>query len=289
MILFSWSAGPRSLITMFVRIGPGEIALTRIRYGASRTAALKVRFTIAAFAAEYASVPDRADRAAIDAVLMIEPPFGLSFIKRAACRIPYTTPKKLTSKMSCQLVRSVSSSAAPRGAIAALLKTQSSGPNMPEASMAAATAASLRTSHWTNLKRPARRSDAAHAASSSPAATSTSAAMTDALSARNRLVVAAPMPFVPPVTTATLPARRPALLIPNLSATVCTQQYPTAFRTRQEAVSQEHQGNRRRWRTAAKLVEGIRVSQPPSIDRRMSVTYSLGHLQDAEQIGVRVD
>jgi len=86
-----WSSG--------VLMPPGQIALTRMRSGASSTATARVRLITAAFAAEYACGASPPLSPAIEAVLMNDPPSPCAFITRAPYFIPSITPRTRTAKV----------------------------------------------------------------------------------------------------------------------------------------------------------------------------------------------
>ena len=117
---------------------PGQMALTRMRCGASSTATARVRLITAALAAEYACGPSPPLSPAIDAVLMKQPPCPCAFITRAPCFMPRNTPRTSTAKVQSHSSASMCVIGPKAPATPALLNTQS---RRPKASRAAAMAA----------------------------------------------------------------------------------------------------------------------------------------------------
>ena len=138
---------------------------------------------------------------------MIEPP-GL--IAAMACLVPRKTPSQFTD----MLLRQLSSVTSGKGSMMptpALFTSTSRPPKRSTiAGIAASQSASLVTSRAMNIA--SAPSAASAAASASPPSRSISASAIGAPSAASARQHALPIPFAAPVTSATRPSSRPAIL-----------------------------------------------------------------------------
>src|SRR4051812_41492050 len=199
------SAFANSPLSIGVLTGPGHRALTRIPSLANCTASSRLMASTPPLLAVYeiceVAEPSTATN---DAVLMIEPP-PCTRICSMAYLLQRKTEVRLTSctrrHASSPVVRMESSSG---GEIPALLNATSRPPKV-----STARSKSLRTSP-SAVTSVATNSPPTSSAAALPLASSTSAHTIWAPSAPNRRTVASPMPLPAPVTTATLPASRPA-------------------------------------------------------------------------------
>src|SRR4051794_22495486 len=194
-----------SSLSIGVLTGPGHRALTRMPSLANCTASSRLMASTPPLLAVYeiceVAEPSTATN---DAVLMIEPP-PCTRICSMAYLLHRKTEVRLTSctrrHASSPVVRMESSSG---GEIPALLNATSRPPKV-----STARSKSLRTSP-SAVTSVATNSPPTSSAAALPLASSTSAHTIWAPSAPNRRTVASPMPLPAPVTTATLPASRPA-------------------------------------------------------------------------------
>ena len=143
----------------------------------------------------------------IDEMLMIEPP---ARIAPMACLVPRKTPSTLTDMLLRQLSSVTSGSGSMMPTPALFTSTSRPPKRSTMAGIAASQSASWVTSRATNIVSapPAESS----AASASPPSRSISASATGAPSAASARAQALPMPFAAPVTSATRPSSRPAIL-----------------------------------------------------------------------------
>lgn len=214
----AWASFP--LCINGVKMRPGQMALTRMRWGASSSPVVCARLITAALAAEYACGPAPPPTPAIDAVLMMDPPVPCGIMTRAACLVPSITERTRMAKVSSQASASSSVIGPNAPPMPALLNTTSSCPKASTASsVIAATSSSTATSVRVKRARSLRPAPVSSSMNACPASALRSPITTEAPSARNSSTVDRPMPLAPPVITAALPASRPPEL-PLLSLIV---------------------------------------------------------------------
>jgi len=182
---------------------PGAYVLTVMPYFARSRAAVCVKPRTANFVAEYRAMPGLPTCPACDAALMMRPPCPRALKARVAACVPQTTPLKLIEN-SFSMVSGVISSIGDGGAMPALLMITSKPSSCATAWSTAAKTLSRSATLTRSAMAPAALPPSA-AATFSAASTLRSAIATRKPSACSRSAMASPMPWPPPVTSATLP------------------------------------------------------------------------------------
>ena len=195
-----------------VAVLPGPTALTVIRRAANSRAATLVSWSMNAFAPEYSELPGTAELVTPEAMLITRPPSesvpAASFISRNGARTSTATTR---SKDAASIWATGRQKVTP-----ALFTRMSSRPSSPSAASATAAGAvtSAKSAWMASTLRPRPRTDAATSSASAWPVLYVNA--TSAPSDASRRTISAPMPRLPPVTSAALPARRPSPVILGL-------------------------------------------------------------------------
>src|SRR5207245_1166247 len=204
-----------------VCVSPGATALTLTPSLAHSMAAALVSASSAPFAAAYSPIVGTPTEALREVTLTIDPR-RRSSILRPASRSMRNDPMKFVSSTRLMSASDVSRIGLTQS-MAALLTRMSAPPHRSARSMAFVAVASLDTSPAKNCARSGPKL----ATSFSPGPFRRATMTTLAPSLTNRRTVASPMPLVPPVTTAILPASRPLTGLGRGARDTRTRRSPT--------------------------------------------------------------
>ena len=188
--------------SMGVSVEPGATTLHRIPCSASSSPRLLVNALAAALDAAYAVIPLRATRAALEAIVTIDPA-RRGIMYRATSRLRTKGARTLTSKVRAQSA-SENSTAAPVLSTPAPFTNEVIGPirdSMSDTPTATAVS-SVMSSTCPMMSSP---SSAAYSTSCLMATSSTSTATTRSSRRANVVTTRDPTPPPAPVTTATMP------------------------------------------------------------------------------------